>query len=198
MTMTLAALLVASGAPAYGDAFDQYRTQCTAAELTAVNDAISKAKQLAQKAAAELPPTNSAGGARFKKWFGGPDGDYDPVVKDIYNEIALKALFQKIWCLVPNSNTPDEWFKTNAFIPKGSAGEIFILPNFFSYKTTGPQSRGGTIVHELSHQSSKRSIVDDGEYGPEKAKARASSSVLARKTADNYKYFAEDVVYGVP
>ena len=192
--------------PALGDAFDQYRIQCKSNELAAVHAAVDKAKELASKAHAALPPVESSGGARFRKWFGGPDGDYDPVVKDIYSEMSINLLFQKFWCLPPNSTVPERWIHTNAFIIKGSIGEIFVTSNFFSLPVTGPGSRGGTIVHEASHQSAKRKIVDDdvngdgkNDYGPAFAKQRATMSASrARANADNYKYFAEDLFYGVP
>lgn len=153
-----------------------------------------------------LPPMESSGGARFNKWFGGPEGDYDPVVKRVYDEMGLNLLFQRFWCLPPNSTTPEQWLHTNAFILKGSVGEIFVTSNFFKLPVTGPASQGGTIVHEAAHQSAIRKIVDDdidgngkNDYGPATAKQRAANSAgKARANADNYKYFAEDVLYGVP
>lgn len=200
------ALLLSSVTPAFADAYDIYRIQCNSTELGALNTAIDKAKELAKAASAALPPVNSTGGARFKKWFGGAEGDYDPVIKDVYDEMGVNLLFQKFWCLPPNSTTPESWIHTNAFILRGSVGEIFVTSNFFSLPDSGAASRGGTIVHEAAHQSSKRAIIDDdidgdgrNDYGPTNAKKRATiSSAKARANSDNYKYFAEDVVYGVP
>lgn len=81
-----------------------------------------------------------------------------------------------------------------------------MTSNFFQLGTSGPKSQGGTIVHEVSHQSSHRKIVDDdidgdgkNDYGPTAVKQRAAASAAkARANADSYKYFAEDVAYGVP
>jgi hypothetical protein len=200
------ALLLSNVTPALADAYDVYRIQCNSTELSALHAAVDKAKELATKASAALPPNESIGGARFKKWFGGAEGDYDPVVKSVYDEMGVNLLFQKFWCLPPNSTTPERWIHTNAFILRGSVGEIFVTSNFFSLPVSGAASRGGTIVHEAAHQSKKRTIIDDdldgdgkNDYGPVNAKKRATTaSAKARANSDNYKYFAEDVMYGVP
>ena len=54
---------LATVVPAIPDSFDQYRVKCITSELTAVQDAVAKAKELAQKASATLPPVDSTGGA---------------------------------------------------------------------------------------------------------------------------------------
>jgi hypothetical protein len=188
------------------DAYDAYRLPCNSSELSAIGTAINNAKKLASAASNALPTKDSTGGARFQKWFGGPEGDDDPRIKQVYDEMGVNLIFQKFWCLPPSSVTPEKWAHTNAFILRGSVGEIFILSNFFSLPATGPKSQGGTIVHEVSHQSSVMSVKDDdidgdgvNDYGPANAKTRASqSAAMARSNADNFKYFAEDTLYGVP
>ena len=202
--LVLALDLFQTGARA--DAADKYRISCKANELAALNAAVTKANELAKSAAAALPPVDSNGGARFTRWFGGPEGDYDPVVRDIYLEMRVNLIFQRFWCLPPNSTTPDWMANTDAFIRRGTVGEIFVTSNFFHLPTSSAMSQAGTIVHEASHQSAKRKVVDDdidgdghNDYGPTAAEKRAGlSSTRARATADNFKYFAEDVVFGVP
>lgn len=188
------------------DGFDRYRIKCNASELVSVHAAVSNASELARRAGAALPPKESTGSARFKRWFGGKEGDEDPVIKEVYKELQILLIFQNFWCLPPNSNTPERWLHTNAFVLRGTVGEIFVTSNFFLLPTTGAGSRAGTIVHEGSHQSDTRRIVDDdidgdghNDYGPVNAQKRAfASPERARSNADNFKYFAEDVVYGVP
>lgn len=202
---TVAVVCCAAHGYASADGLDKYRLPCSSGQLKDIQDAVAKATQLAQSASAVLPPKDSSVGARFRRWFGGPDGNYDPVVKAVFDDIPLALVFNKFWCLPPNS-TVEDFFHTNAFIRRGSVGEIFVTSNFFQLPTTGVASRGGTIVHEASHQSSKRQIVDDdingdgkNDYGATNAQARAKMDAgMARSNADNYKYFAEDVVYGVP
>ena len=181
--------------------YDEFRIPCNSTELGSLHNAVANADQLSKAASKALPPNNSTRGARFRRWFGGGDGSYDPVVKQVFDEMAVTLVFQKFWCLPPNSNTPDDLFHTNAFIIKGSVGEIFVTSNFFLLPQTGTGSQGGTIVHEASHQSNKRAIGDDDKhYGPKAAQSRAlASASRARATADNFKYFAEDIVYrGAP
>ena len=191
---------IAAADPALAAKYDEFRIACVSGALATLQTAVTNASKLAKSASASLPPIESTAGARFKRWFGGPEGDYDPIVKQVYDEMDVTLVFQKFWCLPPNSNTPDELFHTNAFIIRGSVGEIFVTSNFFQLPSTGPGSQGGTIVHEASHQSSVRGTTDDdGHYGPVAAQSRAASSASrARSTADNYKYYAEDVVYAVP
>lgn len=191
---------------AFADAFDKYRIACSAQQTAELEAAVKSATNLAQKASAALPPVNSAGGNRFKRWFGGKEGDYDSVIKSVYDEMQFLLLFKTFWCLPPNSTTPESWIHTNAFVLRGGVGEIFVLSNFFQLPTTGTASRGGTIVHESAHQSTKRKIIDDdingdgvNDYGSANAEKRATQYPdWAKKNADNYKYFAEDVVYGIP
>ncbi len=187
------------------DGFDKYRIACSSQQLKDLQAAIGEARNLAKKASAQLPPNNSTMGSRFRRWFGGADGDYDQVIKSVFDEMQTTLLFQKYWCLPPNSTTPEEWIHTNAFVLTGKGGEIFVLSNFFTLPATGVATRGGTIVHEASHQSKLRKIIDDDvdgdgsdDYGPAFAQQRAKQSATqARANADNFKYFAEDIVYGV-
>ncbi|MGF6489146.1 M35 family metallo-endopeptidase [Pseudomonas frederiksbergensis] len=188
------------------DLFDKYRIACSSKQISELQDAVMQAKELASKASAVLPPVNSSGGVRFKRWFGGPEGDYAPLIKNVYDEMQVTLLLQKYWCLPPNSTTPEQWIHTNAFVLRGKVGEIFVLSNFFTLPVTGKASRGGTIVHEAAHQSSLLKIVDDdidgdgkNDYGSAAAEKRAAKYPdNARKNSDNYKYFSEDVVYQIP
>lgn len=188
------------------DGFDQYRIACGSQQLKDLQAAVGEARNLAKKASAQLPPNNSTMGSRFRRWFGGAEGDYDQVIKGVFDEMQTTLLFQKYWCLPSNSTTPEAWIHTNAFVLTGMGGEIFVLSNFFTLPSTGVATRGGTIVHEAAHQSKLRRIVDDDvdgdgadDYGPTFAQQRAKQSASqARVSADNFKYFAEDVVYGLP
>lgn len=200
LAIAAAATVMLGTSSARAAKYDELRIPCGAGELTTLQTAVANATKLAKAASSSLPPVNSTSGARFRRWFGGADGDYDPTPKTIYDGMVVTLVFQKFWCLPPNSNTPDVLFHTNAFILKGAVGEIFVTSNFFALPPTGAKSQGGTILHEASHQSQVRRTTDDDKlYGPAAAATRAATSATrARNTADNYKYYAEDVLYGVP
>ncbi len=68
-------------------------------------------------------------------------------------------------------------------------GEAFLKPDC---KDDGIDSRGGTIVHEISHQAI--GTIDYNMYGVENAKFIAGMSFSWAVThADNWEYFAESV-----
>ena len=188
---------LASGA-ASADDLDKYRIPCQSQQLKDVQSALKKAKKLLSTADLSLPPINSVTGSKFQRWFGGSEGDNDPIVKAVYAEAVGFINFKTFWC--PNASFPGDDPGTFAFVPKGAApfGEIFIAADFFNTKTAGANSQAGTIVHELVHLSTQRTIVDV-VYGTIKAKGLAKTDPQkARRNADNYEYFVEDLVDGVP
>ncbi len=193
--------------PAFANpAYDPYRTDCTADQLTKINVAITKARTLLVGASSAIPPINSTQGEIFKRWFGGPEGDTDPVVKNVYDGIVAQLIFSKFWCPLPANFPGDKRDPgTFAWVPADASAEIFLEQLFFNSPTTGADSQAGTIIHELAHNSSIASIVDtdrnsDGknDYGTKNAKLLASASPAgARRTADNMQYFAEDIAFGI-
>lgn len=67
--------------------------------------------------------------------------------------------------------------------------DVFLRPD---KKNFGIDSRGGTIVHEISHQA--LGTLDYNLYGERNAKYMAAfSTALAMSHADNWEYFAESV-----
>ena len=57
---------------------------------------------------------------------------------------------------------------------------------------TGTDSKGGTLVHEMSHFNAV-AATDDHAYGQSAAKSLATSNpTRALDNADNHEYFAEN------
>jgi hypothetical protein len=189
---------------ARADQFDKYRIACTPQLAAAVGSAVSEARSLLAKAANSLPPNNSATGKKFKRWFGGAEGDSDATLKSVYEEAAGFLVMKTFWC--PNASFPGDDPGTYAFVPKGSFNEIFIEAKFFDSVSRGADSQAGTIVHEMTHLSTKAVVVDsdsDGDGKPDYGTTAAArlaklSASQARRTADNLEYFAEDIAYGIP
>ncbi len=190
---------------AVADDYDEYRVACTAAEETAAQAAVARARDLVGAALDALPPVNSEGGARFQRWFGGADGEYDAVVHDVYAGILVSLSFSSIWC--PNTSLPDPDIDpgTWAFVPGDAVDEMFLMAPFFDLGTSGADSRAGVIIHEASHLSAVSDVVDsdvtgdnEADYGIENAEQLARVDAdRARSTADNYQYFAEDLAFGI-
>lgn len=193
------ALLLAT--PAAADDLDKYRTPCDSGQTATVEAAITEAKSIAVQASTAIPPVNSVVGAKFKRWFGGPEGDSDDTVKAIYDEIVGLLDVNTFWC-ANRTNIGKE--DTVAFVRRDASREIFIMGKFFfDAPTTGFDSQAGTLIHEASHQSTQARVIDsdvtgDGkkDYGVANAEQLARTrSQDARRTGDNIEYFAEDVAW---
>jgi peptidyl-Lys metalloendopeptidase len=66
---------------------------------------------------------------------------------------------------------------------------------FWSAPTTGTDSKGGTIVHEVSHFNIVAG-TDDVVYGQSGAKSLAiSDPAQAIQNADSHEYFAENTPF---
>ncbi|PBC21264.1 hypothetical protein CK226_20745 [Mesorhizobium sp. WSM4311] len=200
----VAGLLCMAATTARSDAFDAYRVACDAGQNAIASAAVVEARSMLSDTINSLPTTNSASGAKFKRWFGGNEGDDDPVLKQVSEEVLGFMVFQSYWC--PNKTMPDDDPGTLAFVPKGGFSEIFLESGFFDLSDKGADSRGGTIVHEASHQATSATIVDTdvtGDGKPDYTIADAEQLARtepqkARRTANNLEYFAEDIVAGIP
>ena len=64
---------------------------------------------------------------------------------------------------------------------------------FWGAPITGRDSKGGTIVHEISHEEVYTNSVIKDSYGEANAKSFAINDPnRATNNADNWEYFAED------
>lgn len=198
MTIGLAATVAAFvwSADVRADSFDAYRVACDATQSGAAKAAVEQAHDKLTSAIDNLPPVNSAIGAKFQRWFGGPEGDDDPVIKKVYAEVRGFLTFKTFWC--PNKTMPDDDPGTLAFVPKGSFSEVFLESGFFDLPVAGANSRGGAIIHEASHQATSARIVDNAYETPQCEDLARASPKMARRNADSLEYFAEDVADGIP
>jgi peptidyl-Lys metalloendopeptidase len=196
-------LLVLGCAPAFDtaaklgdDAWEPYRKACSATQLSVVEKAIKEARALTSSASKTFPISNSSAAARFKRWFGGTDGETGQDVAAIYAKIDGKFLFNAYWC--PNQSVPGSDPNTLAFVPPDSTSEMFFQAGFFTLPDTGADSKAGSILHEASHLLDTPNI-EDFRYGTAKALQLAKDAPSgARLNADTFQYYAEDVKYVIP
>ena len=78
LKLTTSAALLLMSTQAAADEFDSYRTPCDGVSTAVVEVAVAQAKSLAAQASAAIPPLNSDVGAKFKRWFGGPEANSAP------------------------------------------------------------------------------------------------------------------------
>jgi peptidyl-Lys metalloendopeptidase len=70
--------------------------------------------------------------------------------------------------------------------------KIYVCNAFWSAPTSGTDSKGGTLVHELSHFNAV-AATDDHAYGQSAAASLAiSNPTRALDNADSHEYFAEN------
>jgi peptidyl-Lys metalloendopeptidase len=125
----------------------------------------------------------------FAKWF----GTTAPVARQailvrLNRELALNARYSAANFTV---HTP---LRANvlASVNPANPGTIYIDAAFFTAPRIGFDSRGGTLVHEMSHFTII-SATKDRAYGVSNCLALARKSALdALTNADNFSYYTED------
>jgi peptidyl-Lys metalloendopeptidase len=115
----------------------------------------------------------------------------------VYDGALAAAVFTVFWCPVRN-DLDFKWEVGDiAAVHPSAPGAMFVTPDFFKLNTTGRDSQQGTLIHELTH------IVGIGlhpeVYGVNDAKALAAKNPAnARRNSDNYQYYVEDLIFGIP
>jgi peptidyl-Lys metalloendopeptidase len=174
---------------------EEHKVACTATQTETITSAMAEAKKAlvaASKSFASDQPV-----AKQTKWFGGLNSQSASAVLNVYDRSLAAATFTSFWCPLRN-DLEFEWAPGDvAAVHPSVPGAMFITPDFFKLNTSGPDSQQGTIVHELTH------IVGVGlrpeEYGITDAKALAAKDAAkARKNSDNYQYYVEDLIFGIP
>lgn len=124
-------------------------------------------------------------GARYTTWF----GTYSATVYS-----TLKSNFTKIADAVNNNAVSyycDCTSSAFAYVYPTRPYEVHLCNAFWAANTTGTDSKGGTIVHEISHFDVVAN-TDDLAYGQTACKRLASNAKKAIKNADSHEYFAEN------
>ncbi|MGY3547355.1 M35 family metallo-endopeptidase [Bradyrhizobium sp. USDA 4469] len=182
--------------PAFADINDQKKA-CLPAQKAAADEALKTAKAGISKVVSALKSNSSSDEMRYIKWFGaGTPTDKQSVLR-IYEGTLSHAVFSAYWC--PNNNIPELAWDVGdiAAVHPSAPGAIFFTPDFFVRPAVGKDSQAGTIVHELSHLSGATLKPEVYQPGPAKALA-TSNPANAGKNGDNFEYYFEDLLFGVP
>jgi peptidyl-Lys metalloendopeptidase len=159
--------------------------RCSATQQATILDAVAAASNMANGAVSYLNGTPSAT-QRFTTWF----GSYSSA-----NWGQIKGHFANIKDAFDNKPvTVDCSCKKTyyAFVYPNQPYTIHVCKAFWSAPLTGTDSKGGTLIHEMSHFTVVAG-TDDWAYGQTAAKSLAlSNPVNARDNADSHEYFAEN------
>jgi peptidyl-Lys metalloendopeptidase len=134
---------------------------------------------------------------RFIKWFGAGTPAEIEAVAVRYETMLVFSSIATYWCPLIN-NLDFAWDVGDfAAVHPAEPNSVFFTPEYFAKPLTGSDTQTGTIVHELAHQAGAG--LRPEVYGTTDAKMLATSNPAnARNNADNYEYFVEDLLWGIP
>lgn len=163
-----------------------YTGNCTATQKSTLASAVNAATNYSQSAYSYLSATPSAT-TRYKTWFGAFSTTGWNTAKSHYSK-TLDAFKTK--ALVLDCSCKDSG--TYAYVYPNQPYKIYVCGAFWSAPMTGTDSKGGTLVHEMTHFTVVAG-TDDWAYGQSAAKSLAlSNPTKALDNADSHEYFAEN------
>jgi peptidyl-Lys metalloendopeptidase len=163
-----------------GLAFNRY----TASQQTTVTQALAAGSAMASDGDAYM--ARGTIGARYVKWFGADDAARVNTVKSHF--ASLKDAF------ATKPVTVDCGCKKTyyAYVYPTQPYVIYVCKAFWTAPMTGTDSKGGTLVHEMSHFNVVAG-TDDWVYGQSGAASLAiSNPANAIDNADSHEYFGEN------
>jgi peptidyl-Lys metalloendopeptidase len=160
-------------------------SKCSNAQQEQLGAAVQAGRAMTVDAQAYLA-SNQPGGARYSTWFGAADAGRASLVTTHFN--AIRDAFDnrplKIDC-----GCNAAYF---AYVYPAQPYTVYVCRAFWSAPLTGTDSRGGTLVHELSHFDVV-AATDDHVYGQEGAANLARTDpARAVNNADSHEYFGEN------
>ena len=158
--------------------------KCTASQQADITNAVSSALAMATDGDAYM--AKSTMGPRYTRWFGAVDSGRVATVKSHF--AAIKDAF------ATKPITVDCGCKKTyyAYVYPTQPYTIHVCKAFWSAPMTGTDSKGGTLVHEMSHFNVVAG-TDDWVYGQSGAASLAvSNPSQAIDNADSHEYFGEN------
>ncbi|NHZ80694.1 peptidase M35 [Massilia sp. CCM 8695] len=157
---------------------------CSSGQQTSINAGVAAAKSMANSGVNYL--NSGLTGTRYKKWFGTYSSGRYATVKTHYANIK-NALDTKP--IVVDCSCKESYY---AYVYPNQPYKIYVCNAFWSAPTSGTDSKGGTLVHELSHFNVV-GATDDWAYGQSSAASLATSNpTKAVDNADSHEYFGEN------
>jgi peptidyl-Lys metalloendopeptidase len=135
---------------------------------------------------AQAAQPGKALGARYLTWFGAVDATRGATVSA--NIAAIRDAFENKPLKIDCGCTADYF----AYVYPAQPYTIYVCNAFWTAPLTGTDSRGGTLLHELSHFDVVAG-TDDHVYGQQGAAELARTDpARAVRNADSHEYFGEN------
>ncbi|QTH73403.1 M35 family metallo-endopeptidase [Pseudoalteromonas xiamenensis] len=177
---------------AAGDCVDGtcFTGRCDNGQKNDILSALNAADQMANSSVSYLNShSSSSASARYTTWFGSSSSSRYNTVSDHFDAIN-DAIDNKP--LTFDCSCKKSYF---AYVYPNQPYKVYLCRAFWSANESGTDSRGGTIIHELSHFNAVAG-TDDIVYGQSGAKSLAiSNPSQAIQNADSHEYFAENTPY---
>ncbi|MGJ7914646.1 M35 family metallo-endopeptidase [Massilia sp. LXY-6] len=159
-------------------------SRCSNAQQETIGSAVQAAQAMAQDAGLYLQ--RSSLGARYASWFGAVDAERSATVVRHFQ--ALRDAFATRPVTL-DCGCNESWY---AYVYPNQPYKIYVCKAFWSAPLTGTDSKGGTLVHEMSHFNVVAG-TDDWVYGQSGAASLAvSNPSQAIDNADSHEYFGEN------
>jgi peptidyl-Lys metalloendopeptidase len=159
-------------------------SRCSNAQQEAIAGAAQAAQSMAQDADIYLQRKDL--GQRYSGWFGAVDPARSSTVVRHFQ--AIRAAFASKPVTV-DCGCNESYY---AYVYPNQPYKIYVCKAFWAAPVTGTDSRGGTLVHEMSHFTVVAG-TDDLAYGQQAAgQLAASDPDKAINNADSHEYFGEN------
>ncbi|GAB1596253.1 M35 family metallo-endopeptidase [Lysobacter claricitrinus] len=159
---------------------------CTTSQISTAGSAVNAARTYSENAKGYL--NGGTVGARYTTWFGAYTSSRYSTARQHFVNID-SAIDQSGGQVTINCGCNQSYY---AYVYPTRPYEIFVCRAFWSAPLTGTDSKGGTLIHEMSHFN-VTAATDDHVYGQSGAKSLAASNPdQALDNADNHEYFAEN------
>ncbi|TQK07497.1 M35 family metallo-endopeptidase [Herbaspirillum sp. SJZ107] len=158
-------------------------SQCSNPQQQSVTEAFKAAQTMAQDAGAYLQGTQ---GPRYSGWFGAVDAARTATVARHFTAIGEAFAGKPV---TVDCGCREDYY---AYVYPNQPYKIHVCNAFWSAPMTGTDSKGGTLVHEMSHFTVVAG-TGDWAYGHEAAAALAAGNPeRAIDNADSHEYFGEN------
>ncbi|ALK98543.1 peptidase M35 [Massilia sp. WF1] len=158
--------------------------RCSNAQQETIASAAQAAQAMAQDANLYLQA--KALGARYGSWFGAVDAERSATALRHFQAIGDAFANKPV---TVDCSCKQAYY---AYVYPNQPYRIYVCKAFWSAPPTGTDSKGGTLVHEMSHFTVVAG-TDDLAYGQAAAgQLAASDPARALNNADSHEYFGEN------
>ena len=162
---------------------------CSTTQINGASAAISQARSYSENSKNYL--NAGTAGPRYTTWFGVYNSTRYNTAKSHFAAIDT-AMDQSNNNIIIDCSCNQSYY---AYVYPTQPYRIYVCRAFWSAPTGGTDSKGGTLIHEMSHFNAVAG-TDDHVYGQSGAKSLAISNPNnAVDNADNHEYFAENTPF---